>query len=86
MFSDLHLLSGPSDVGGQCPSPSYKYVHAGVENCCCANGCCWIECSLSTPPQECLQNLPNSHWLYSEDLGYFQAFQTGGNTYVILHF
>ena len=76
MFSDLHLLSGPYDVGGQCPSPSYKYGKAGIDYCCCASGCCWDKCSLSTPPQICLQNIPTGQWIYSEDLGYFQAFQT----------
>ena len=83
MFLDLHLLSGPSDVGGQCPKPSSKYGEAGKDYCCCGNACCWKKCTYSKPPQECLQNVPNSQWIYSEDLGYFQAFQTKGNTYVI---
>ena len=86
MFSDLHLLSGPYDVGGQCPSPSYEYVHDGVDYCCCDNECCWDKCSLSPPPEECLENIPNSQWVYSKEHGYFQAFQTRGNTYVILQF
>ena len=86
MFSDLHLLSGPSDVGGQCTAPSLIYREGGVDYCCCGNACCWDRCTYSTPPQECLQNVPNSQWIYSEDLGYFQAFQTRGNTYIILHF
>ena len=86
MFLDLQLLSGPLDVGGQCPTPSFEYGHAGVDYCCCAKHCCWKRCTFSTPPLECLQNVTKSQWIYSEDLGYFQAFQTRGNTYVILHF
>ena len=67
-----------SDVGGECPSPSYLYEYAGVDYCCCGDGCCWNECSYSTPPADCLQNVPDSQWIYSEDLGYFQAWQSKG--------
>ena len=77
---DLDLLFGPSDVGGQCPTPTFKYG----DKCCCSNGCCWEKCVRSTPPKECLQNVPNSQWIYSEDLHYFQAYQTSGMTFVSL--
>merc|ERR1712173_132717 len=44
--------------------------------CCCANYCCWDKCTFSAPPDDCVANVPNAQWIYSEDLGYFQAFQT----------
>ena len=53
------LLIGPKDVGGNCPSPSYKWRN----NCCCANGCCWKDCDKKTPPQSCLNGVPNSQWV-----------------------
>ena len=71
-------LIGPSDVGGQCPSPTYKYTWAGVDNCCCGNGCCWKECTWSSPPANCIENITNSHWIYSQDLGYHKAVITNG--------
>ena len=67
-------LIGPSDVGGQCPSPTYKYTEAGVENCCCDNGCCWSDCGFSTPPVDCIQGIPDSVWIYSQELGFSKAF------------
>ena len=71
-------MIGPSDVGGQCPSPSFKYTEAGVDYCCCGAGCCWEKCTYSTPPADCLQDVSDSQWIYSEDLGYFQGFQSRG--------
>merc|ERR1712224_38010 len=35
------VIIGPSDVGGTCPSPSYKYW----KYCCCGAGCCWEKCT-----------------------------------------
>ena len=69
------FLNGPSDVGGKCPSPTYVYNHQGKDFCCCGHGCCWDKCILSKPPPGCLQNVPNSTWIHSKHLGYFQAFQ-----------
>ena len=73
---NLHLLTGPSDVGGQCPSPSYKYTYEGVDYCCCGDGCCWDKCTYTTPPIDCLENVPNSQWIYSQELGYYRGFVT----------
>ena len=72
-----HQIFGPSDVGGQCPMPSYKYREEGIDYCCCGSGCCWNRCTRKTPPDDCLQNIPNSQWIYTEDHDYFQAFQSG---------
>ena len=67
-------MKGPSDVGGQCPSPTYKYTEGGVDNCCCDNGCCWSKCGFSTPPVDCIQGIPDSLWIYSQELGFSKAF------------
>ena len=76
MFSgELTPINGPSDVGGQCPAPTYTYAQGEKEFCCCADGCCWTRCLMSTPPSDCLQGIPNSQWIYSEELGYYQAFR-----------
>ena len=73
--ANYSLLNGPSDIGGKCPSPTYVYYHQGIDYCCCGHGCCWERCILSKPPAQCLQNVTNSKWIYSKELGYFQAFQ-----------
>ena len=63
------FLNGPSDVGGECPDSTNKYG----SYCCCSNGCCWKRCVLSSPPINCLPQIPNSQWKYSQELGYYQA-------------
>ena len=52
-------LDGPKDVGFSCPSPTYPYN----DHCCCENGCCWKDCKKKTPPQSCLNGVPNSQWV-----------------------
>ena len=69
------LLSGPSDAGGVCPAPAYKYGEAGEDFCCCESGCCWNKCTFSSPPVNCLQGIPNTQWNFNGQLGYFQAFK-----------
>ena len=81
------LIIGPSDVGGECPTPSYKYGHGGKDFCCCGNACCFHDCKWSPPPENCLQGVPSAKWIYNQDLGYYQAFRptTGENFSYILH-
>lgn len=83
----LGMISGPSDFGGHCPSPTYKYRESGIDYCCCSNACCWERCVFSTPPADCL---PSGHqWIYSAELGYFQAFTSqgifGGTRFFSIH-
>ena len=55
-----------------------------LDYCCCKPGCCWARClgtKSSIPPNDCLKNVPNSQWIYSEDLGYFQAFLKNTNSH-----
>ena len=68
------LLSGPSDAGGVCPAPSYQYREGGEDFCCCEHSCCWRRCAKSSPPVNCLQEIPNSRWIFNDQLGYYQAF------------
>ena len=58
-----------SDVGDQCPKPLFHYG----DSCCCQANCCLDNCTISTPPNECLQNIPNSEWIFLKQLGYFRA-------------
>ena len=67
------LLSGPSDTGGVCPSPTYQYSEGGEDFCCCESNCCWSRCTKSSPPVNCIQGIPNSQWIFNNQLGYFQA-------------
>ena len=70
------LITGPSDLGVPCPSPSYEYTYSGIVYCCCGGGCCWDKCASSAPPTNCLQGVSGGEWIYSAELGYFQAFAT----------
>ena len=70
------LITGPPDLGAPCPSPSYKYTYSGIDYCCCYGGCCWDKCASSAPPTNCLQGVSGGEWIYSAELGYFQAFAT----------
>ena len=73
------LITGPSDFGAPCPSPSYnEYRQSGKDYCCCSDGCCWDKCVSSQPPVDCLQGVSGGEWIYSVELGYFQAFGTVG--------
>ena len=63
-------ISGPYDVGGECPPPTFKLY----DNCCCGITCCWSHCGLSSPPLDCLQEVPNAQWHYDLENGYFSAF------------
>ena len=75
LFSDIDkLLSGPSDAGGVCPAPAYQYREGGEDFCCCEHSCCWRKCAKSSPPVDCLQEIPNSRWIFNDQLGYYQAF------------
>ena len=68
-----NVISGPSDVGGNCPSPAYRYSEDGKDFCCCAGNCCWNRCVRLFPPNDCLQEVPNTEWIFDETHGYFQA-------------
>ena len=81
LLGNLKPLIGPSDVGGQCPSPTFPY--GSGKYCCCANGCCWSGCTFTEPPADCLQNVPNSYWIYSQDLGVYQAMQGTGKIEIV---
>ena len=73
-FDFLHIdletfLDGPKEVGGSCPKSSYKYNN----HCCCDFGCCWEICNKETPPQSCLDGVPNSQWVFNKDKAIYQA-------------
>ena len=63
-------MSGPSDFNGECPLTSYEFNN----KCCCSAGCCWNKCTLSEPPKYCIENVPDSMWVFNKDQGYFEAF------------
>ena len=71
-FTDI---VGPANVDGMetCPSPSYKYS----TSCCCGGNCCWGNCRWSTPPQDCIQGIPNAKWVYDAVAGYFKVMTLG---------
>ena len=78
----LTILTGPPDVGGSCPYTTYQEdIH-----CCCKfssmsttgtpkTDCCWSKCTRETPPENCLEEVPNSQWVYHVRLGYYIAMQ-----------
>ena len=73
------LLKGPSSIGATtCPSPSKKYNPVGSHwvYCCCGNGCCWDSCNWSSPPQDCLKGVPNTQWVWNDEIERFQAVRT----------
>ena len=51
-------ITGPQDVGGQCPYPNYE-VNG---RCCCTPICCWDHCEEKSPPLGCL--VPNAQWIH----------------------
>ena len=60
------LITGPSDFGAPCPSPSYnEYRQSGKNYCCCRDGCCWDKCVSSQPPVDCLQGYGITGFLVS---------------------
>jgi hypothetical protein len=67
----------PSEFGDQCPSPSKLTLNADLSaTCCCSPGCCFDKCAKERPDYECLlDNVPNSQWIYSKELGYWQTKQ-----------
>ena len=69
------VISGPSDVGGTCPSGTYKYFQA----CCCGHGCCWDVCRDANPPDSCIAQVEGAQWIYNSGLGYYQAYVGVGN-------
>ena len=60
---DKHYITGPKDVGGKCPSPSYKYL----DFCCCGGACCWDNCRWDDPPADCIEGVPNAKWVKIEE-------------------
>ena len=56
---DKVLITGPSDFGAPCPSPTYELTYSGVDYCCCSGGCCWASCVSLVPPADCLQGWLN---------------------------
>jgi hypothetical protein len=51
------MITGPSDLGAPCPSPSYESTYSGIDYCCCSDGCCWDKCVSSAPPTNCLRGV-----------------------------
>ena len=79
-FSGLALdnhISGPSDVGGICPNPTYEFLHYDNKVCCCGDGCCWDRCILKVPPKDCLKEVSTAGWKFNAKLGYYQAIRGG---------
>ena len=68
------LMFGPKDSGGKCPSQTKLWN----KQCCCGANCCWDHCEWSKPPANCLRGVPNSQWIFNNNLGYYQAFETTG--------
>ena len=73
----LTMLTGHLDVGGSCPKNTYQYSEI---HCCCgiqSEGiqCCWNKCTWEVPPENCLEEVPNSQWVYHVRLGYYIAMQ-----------
>ena len=68
-------LEGPSDFGGQCPSGSYEWRSSEEKAyCCCAGTCCMNNCRLSSPPEDCLSNIPGgARWVWNEERGWYRA-------------
>merc|ERR1719414_235378 len=67
--------------GAVCPEFMIPYA---VNTCCCRDvdsdaamgtTCCWNECDYQNPPDDCLNEVPNSKWHWNEALGYYQAIQ-----------
>ena len=80
-------MVGPADNWGSCPNGTFKYTYKGVDNCCCANGCCWSNCRLSNPPDDCLPSgatwtfildeESREQWKHDGKVGYYQATKVG---------
>jgi len=71
------LIKGPSDVGGTCPSNTYRYTNAkeGRDACCCGPSCCWDICrkDLKETYADCLTGVPSAIWHYNVTHGYYQG-------------
>ena len=72
--------NGPNDSSGECPSPA-RWSTKNKE-CCCRPSCCFDKCTeygqWSIPPEDCLEGVQNSKWVFNDSLGYYQAFQNTG--------
>ena len=71
------LINGPAEIVGivgDCPHPSYQLTWQGTVYCCCDSGCCWDDCSWSTPPADCIEGIPNSQWIYNKQAGSYHVF------------
>ena len=69
------LLFGPNDVVGgsnTCPSSTYLWN----SQCCCGSGCCWDQCGSNDP--NCIEDVPDSKWVFNDNLGYYQAYKYEG--------
>ena len=75
------LMFGPKDSGGKCPSQTNLWN----KQCCCGANCCWDHCEWSKPPANCLKGVPNSQWIFNNNLGYYQAFQNTGTVFTYLY-
>ena len=83
----LTMLTGPPDVGGSCPYTTYQQNEI---HCCCKfasmSDCCWSKCTIEPPPENCLEEVPNSQWVYHVRLGYYFAMQNWkGDSIVGIH-
>ena len=69
------VFVGPSDVGGVCPTGAVSKEINSVDNCCCgSSSCCWLSCTDSVPPKDCLPS--GAQWKYNANRGYFEALQS----------
>ena len=95
LFLSTGPLVGPSDANGSCPAPSYKYLEAGVDHCCCGNDCCWNKCTRAAKKlidrnepgklNRCLPPGVGAAWKINETFNYFQVkIVTGEKLYDVL--
>ena len=69
------LLFGPNDVVNNiCPTKTSLW-NGG---CCCGTDCCWDRCDWQTPPPDCIEDVPDSKWVFNDKLGYYQAYKDEG--------
>ena len=75
------LISGPSDVGGTCPSGTKLQNENGVNYCCCPFTliyCCWYKCRVHDPPKDCIAGVNGSNWVWNPKEHFFQLRLTQG--------
>ena len=79
-LGDKVLITGPSNFGAMCPSPTFEYTYSRNDYCCCSNECCWNKCKSSAPPADCLKGYHNFRYMVGHSwvqlqLGIYKMFQ-----------